>query len=75
MRNTRLKNGFTLVELLVAMMVASVIFAAVAALAYGLSTANQSTDDTCQKQAQLRYATVRIAELIKISKLFCVASY
>jgi len=74
MRNTRLKNGFTLIELLTALIVSSVIFAAVAALAYGLSTANQSTDDTCQKQAQLRYATVRIAELIKMSKLFYAAS-
>ncbi len=74
MRNTRLKNGFTLVELLVSLMVASVIFAAVAALAYGLGTANRSTDDTCQKQAQLRYATVRIAELIKMSKLLYTAS-
>jgi len=74
MRNTRLKNGFTLVELLVALMVGGVIFAAVAALAYGLSNANQATDDTCQKQAQLRYATVRIAELIKMSKLLYTAS-
>jgi len=74
MRNIRLKNGFTLVELLVALMVGGVIFAAVAALAYGLGNANRSTDDTCQKQAQLRYATVRIAELIKMSKLFYTAS-
>jgi len=74
MQNIRLKNGFTLVEMLVAMMVAGVIFVAVAALAYGLSSANRSGDDTCQKQAQLRYATVRIAELIKLGKLLYTAS-
>ena len=36
MRATRNKNGFTLVELLVALMVTSIIFTAVATFAYAL---------------------------------------
>jgi len=67
-------NGFTLVELLVALMVTSIIFAAVATLAYALGTANDATDDRAEKQAQVRYASLRISELIKYSKLVYAAS-
>lgn len=66
-------EGFTLVELLVALVVTSVILTAVATLAYAMSRANDVTDDTGQKQAQVRYATLRISELIKHSKLVCAA--
>ena len=62
-------KGFTLVELLVALMVTSIIFTAVATLAYALSSANDATDDTSLKQAQLRYATLRLSELIRHCKL------
>ena len=71
MRNKRYKNGFTLVELLVALIVTSIITAAVATLAFALSSANDSTDDTNQKQAQIRYATLRISELIRHCKMIC----
>ena len=72
MRNLkRYKSGFTLIELLVALMVTSIIFTAVATLAYALSSANDATDDTSLKQAQLRYATLRISELIRHCKLVC----
>jgi prepilin-type N-terminal cleavage/methylation domain-containing protein len=71
MRNKRYKNGFTLAELLVALIVASIITAAVATLAFALSSANDSTDDTSQKQAQIRYATLRISELIRHCKMIC----
>jgi prepilin-type N-terminal cleavage/methylation domain-containing protein len=47
-------GGFTLVELLVASMVAAIIFTAVATLAYALGTANDATDDMAVKQAQVR---------------------
>jgi prepilin-type N-terminal cleavage/methylation domain-containing protein len=69
---TRLKQnckGFTLVELLVALMVTSIVLTAVATLAYALGAANDTSDDTSQKQAQVRFATLRISELIKYSKL------
>ncbi|UCF00055.1 MAG: prepilin-type N-terminal cleavage/methylation domain-containing protein [Planctomycetota bacterium] len=65
------EKGFTLVELLVALSVASIVFTAVATLAYALSTANDSTRDTSQKQAQLRYATLRISELVRNCTLIC----
>jgi prepilin-type N-terminal cleavage/methylation domain-containing protein len=67
-------NGLTLVELLIAMVVTSIVLTAVATLAYALGTANDSSDDTAVKQAQLRYATLRISELIKYSKLVYAAS-
>jgi prepilin-type N-terminal cleavage/methylation domain-containing protein len=71
MRNTRDETGFTLVELLVALIVTSIILTAVATLAFALGTVNDSSDDTSQKQAQVRYATVRISELIRHCKLIC----
>jgi len=64
-------NGFTLVELLVALSVTGIVLAAVATLAYALGNLNDSTNDTSQKQAQVRYATLRISELLKNGKLIC----
>ncbi len=71
MKNTRYENGLTLIELLVAMVVTGIVLAAVATLAYALSSANDATDDTSQKQAQVRFATLRISELIRHCKLIC----
>ncbi len=71
MRDTRYKNGFTLVELLVALMVTSIILTAVATLAYALGVVNETSDDTSWKQAQVRYASLRISELIRHCKLIC----
>ena len=68
------KKGFTLVELLVALAVTSIVLSAVAALAYAVGTANNASDDTSTKQAQLRYAGLRISELIKYCKLICRVS-
>ena len=72
-QDTRCKKGFTLVELLVALMVSSIVLAAVATLAYAMSSANDSTDDTSRKQAQVRYTTLRISGLIRHCKLICFA--
>lgn len=71
MRNKRYNNGLTLVELLVALMVTSIVLTAVATLAFALGNVNDSTDDTSQKQAQVRYATLRVSELIRNSRLVC----
>jgi prepilin-type N-terminal cleavage/methylation domain-containing protein len=71
MRDARRKCGFTLVELLVALVVSSLILAAVATLAFALGTANDASDDTSLKQAQVRFATLRIAELIRHCRLIC----
>lgn len=63
--------AFTLVELLVALMVTSIILTAVATLAFTLGAANDNSNDMARKQAQVRYATLRISELIKYCKLIC----
>ena len=71
MSDTRHKNGLTLIELLVAMVVTSIVMTAVATLAFAVSSANKTTDNTSRKQAQIRFATLRISELIRHSKLIC----
>jgi prepilin-type N-terminal cleavage/methylation domain-containing protein len=62
-------KGLTLVELLVAMVVTSIILSAVATLAYAMSAANGVAADSAEKQAQLRCARLRISELIRHCKL------
>lgn len=64
-------NAFTLAELLVVLMVKSIILTAVVTLAFAMGTANDTGDDTAQKQAHVRYATLRISELVKHCKLIC----
>ncbi len=64
-------KAFTLVELLMALVVTGIILAAVATLAYALGTVNDVTDDTSQIQAQVRYTTLRISDLIRHCKLIC----
>jgi len=71
MQNMRNENGFTLVELLVALIVSGIVLAAVATLAFAVGAANDETDDTSQKQTQIRHATLRISELIRHCKLIC----
>jgi Tfp pilus assembly protein PilW len=64
----------TLMELLLAMMVMSLVMAGVATLAFALGSVKDSSDDTSRKQAYLRFTMVQVAELIKHSKLVCYAS-
>ena len=74
MQDKRYTSGLTLVELLVALVVTSIVLTAVATLAFALGTANDATDDTSQKQAQVRFATLRISELVRDCKLICGTS-
>lgn len=74
MSQNRCKRAFTLIELLVAMTVTGIILTAVATLAFALGTATDSTEDVSTKQAQIRFATLRIQELIRHSKLICSVS-
>jgi prepilin-type N-terminal cleavage/methylation domain-containing protein len=67
-------KGFTLVELLVALVVTGVVLSAVATLSFALSKANDATNDTSYKQTQVRYATLRISELVRDCKLICYAT-
>ena len=67
-------NGFTLVELLVALMVCVITLTAVVALAFAMGSADDSSNDTSQKQAQLRHATINVSELIRYCRLVVVAA-
>ncbi|MBL7214464.1 MAG: prepilin-type N-terminal cleavage/methylation domain-containing protein [Phycisphaerae bacterium] len=59
--------GFTLVELMVALIVTSVVLSAVATLAYATCSAKEATDDMGREQAQLRQVSIRLSDLIKRS--------
>ena len=65
------KKGFTLIELLIALIITSVILTAAVTMAYAFDSAYDAGDDTSQKQAQIRYAYLRIQELIRNCKLIC----
>ena len=71
MKSKKNKAGFTLAELLIALMVMSIVLSAVATLAFALDSANDSSSDISQKQGQLRYATLRVSELIRHCKRIC----
>ena len=71
MKNKRNIKGLTLVELTVAMIVTSIVLTAAVTLAYALDTVNDATDDTSRRQAEIRFATVRISDLIRHCKLIC----
>jgi prepilin-type N-terminal cleavage/methylation domain-containing protein len=62
-------KAFTLIELTVALCVVSVVMAAVATMAYAMGTANDVSDNTAAKQAQIRCATLRITEIVRNSRL------
>lgn len=65
------RNGFTLAELLVALTVTGIILGAVATLAYALGRTSDITDELGRNQAYVRYATTRLSQLIRYSKLVC----
>jgi prepilin-type N-terminal cleavage/methylation domain-containing protein len=71
LNNKSNKNGFTLAELLVALMVTAIVLGAVGSLAYAMSSAKDASDDTSLKQAQVRAAAMRITELVHNAKLIC----
>ena len=73
MRIARDTKGFTVVELLVALIVTSVILSAVATLAFAMNTASQASGDTSLKQAQLRASVLRLQELVRHGRLICAA--
>ncbi len=68
---TARRKGFTLAELIVALTMTVVILTAITALTFAVGSANDVANDTNAKQAQLRYATIRITELIRHCKLIC----
>lgn len=73
MKMTRNKKAFTLVELLITMVVTGILLSAVATLAFAMSSASRSSDDTSLKEALLRQTRLRIGELLRTCKLICAA--
>ena len=73
MQKTKHIKGFTLVELLIALVITGIVLTAVATLAFAVGTANKTTNDLSLKQAQVRFTTLRIQDLIRYSKLICFA--
>lgn len=73
MHNRKVQTGFTVVELLVALAVTSVILSAVATLAFAMSTASRDSEDAAFVQTELRTATLRFVELIRNCRMICAA--
>ena len=74
MKRRQLGLGFTLVELMVALMVASVVLGAVATLASATACAKNATDEMGRQQAQLRCVTMRLTDLIRTANRVTSAS-
>ena len=67
-KTKRGRSGFTLAELLMALMVTSIILSAIASLAFALSTAKAETENISENQAHLRFTTMKMTELVKYSR-------
>lgn len=59
------KSGFTLAELLIALIVASVVLAAVSTLAGATVAADEATDQMGREQTYLRQVSMRLTDLIR----------
>lgn len=73
MRIARHTQGFTVIELLIAMVITSIVLSAVATLAFAMTVACTVSGDVAVTQAQLRQATLRLRELIGTCQLVCAA--
>ncbi|MEN8126304.1 MAG: prepilin-type N-terminal cleavage/methylation domain-containing protein [Planctomycetota bacterium] len=67
-------SGFTLMELMVALMVASIVLAAVVTLAGATTAADQATDQVGREQSQLRLVSVYLTDLIRRANRVTAAS-
>ena len=65
------RSGMTLVELIVALTITSLILSAAVSLAFAMSNATDYSDETSQKQTQLRFSTLKISDLIRNCRLIC----
>ena len=70
-KSRRQFKGFTLVELMVAMVITGFIMSAIATLAFAFSSANETSDEISVTQAQIRFTSLRLKELISNSRLVC----
>jgi len=61
----------TFVELMIALIITAILLAAITAMADALGTLNESSDDRLQTQSEVRYAVLRLTDLIKHANLIC----
>ena len=66
---TSRRDGFTIIELLMATMVMAIVLTAVTGLASAMSNANRETKNMSERQAEIRYTTMRLSELIRNASL------
>lgn len=74
MKRYRKQFGFTLVELMIALLVSSVVLAAVATLSHATACADESTDAMGREQARLRYVNIRLTDLVQRANRVTAAS-
>jgi prepilin-type N-terminal cleavage/methylation domain-containing protein len=63
------RSGFTLVELLVALLITSIVVSAVATLAFAFGNARDFAEETSQQQSRIRFTTLKLSELIRHCRL------
>lgn len=73
MKKRRGQNGFTLVELMIALMVSSIVLSAVAVLANAATAASKVTDQMGRYQSQLRMVSSRVTDLIRRANRVTIA--
>ena len=71
----RCRSGFTLAELVIGITVLGIILAVSAGLAFAMNSAERVTDEMVESQLHVRYATMRISELIGSSNMIFATSY
>lgn len=69
------RKGFTLAECVLSLMVVGIILTAAATLAFAMNSAERVTDKMGESQAYIRYATMRVSELIRGSNMVFATSY
>jgi len=63
------KNGFTLVELLVALVITGIVISTVATLAFAFGQARDFSELTSRRQSRIRFTTLKLSELIRNCRL------
>ena len=64
MRHRRAQSGFTITELMMALLVASVVLSAVVTLASATTRAKEATDQMGREQSVLRQVTMRLTDAL-----------
>ena len=68
------KKGFTLAELLVALMVSSIVLAAVGTLSFAMGAANKSLEEANRAQVYSRFSTLSLRYTLRYGRQAFVTS-